>query len=65
MLPGHITVGINEFRERLGQGVYIELIGVKRNTLNIPGLKQTEVETLKGIILEKMKENVGKSKSGL
>lgn len=56
---------IDEFREQLGKGLYIELIGVKRNTLNIPGLKRTEAETLKRIILEKMKENVDKSRSGL
>lgn len=43
----------------------IEMIGFSKNRVGIPGLTKQDAESLKGIILQKMKENpIDDSQSG-
>jgi len=44
----------------------VEMVGFSGNKVSIPGLTKTNAETLKGIVLQKMKENpIEDSQSGL
>ncbi len=44
----------------------VEIVGFSGNSVNIPGLKKMDAETLKEIVLQKMKENpIEDSQSGL
>lgn len=61
--PGTRVFGLREGNQRQGQ---MELIGSSGNRVSIPGLTKRNTEILKGIVLQKMKENpVEDSQSGL